>query len=187
MLKIGLMAAFLVCVGLSGFSFGQDAGPRASELAAALDRTKYKKKDKPNVSIEFYIEIRNEPALRASASEYAGIYESEGCRLNLQVGRGGSVIGEGHDSAWENSRGGNYTLKDARIDGAMLSGTKVYENGESKPFEAVFVNRTISNGKNEDQTDTRDTSFGIGFVDSYTRSSKDGMQSYTNRVFLERR
>jgi hypothetical protein len=187
MFRIGLMAAFLVCVGLGGVSYAQDAGTRARELAAALDKTKYKKKEKANISIEFYIDIKNEPALRANAAEYSGTYADDESRLDLRVAADGTVTGGGHDTSPERGQGGDFTLKDARVDGAFLSGTKIYTGGEARKFEAVFVNRTIANGQNAGKIDSRDTSFGIGWVENHSRVSGGSSEYWSNRVFLERK
>jgi hypothetical protein len=160
----------------------QDAR-RAQELATALDKNKYKKKEKANISIEFYIDIKNEPALR-SASEYAGKYEADdqGYSLDLQF-HSGTITGSGTDII--GNREANYTLKDAAINGAVLTATKVYSNGEQRPFEAVFVNRTVSTGKNSSQIESQDTKFGLGFIQ--TASASDADSTWTNRVFLARR
>src|SRR5688572_28573936 len=186
MLRKSLVVAIALFVLAAVNVYAQDAGARARELASALDKTKYKKKEKPMVTVEFYIDIKNEPVVRDVAS-YAGNYASEDSEsnLSLQVNAGG-VSGTGRDWFGESQR--SFTLKDALISGAVLTGTKVYENGEQQKFEAVFVNVTVSNGKNENDINTRDTKFGLGFIQS--ASSVDphkGTQTWTNRVFLERR
>jgi hypothetical protein len=183
MLRISLLIAVMIFVGLSCEIYAQDAGQRTRELAAALDKTKYKKKDKPNISIEFYIDIKNEPALR-SASEYAGKYEADdqGYTLDLRY-QSGAVSGSGTDIIA--GREASFTLKDTAISGALLTATKVYSNGEQRPFEAVFVNRTVSTGKNSSQIESQDTKFGLGFIQ--TASASDADSNWTNRVFLMRR
>jgi hypothetical protein len=70
-----------------------------------------------------------------------------------------------------------FALRDARISGALLTGSKVYENGSTVPFEALFTNRTVSQGKNANEITSRETLFGLGFIQS------EGQ--WTNRVFLE--
>jgi hypothetical protein len=182
MLRISLLIAVMFFAGLSFEVSAQDTG-RAQELAAALDKNKYKKKEKANISIEFYIDIKNQPVLR-SASEYAGKYEADdqGYSLDLRY-QSGSVAGSGKDIIA--GREASFTLKDAAINGALLTATKVYPNGEQRPFEAVFVNRTVSTGKNSSQIESQDTKFGIGFIQ--TASASDVDSTWTNRVFLIRK
>jgi hypothetical protein len=182
MFKLSLLAVILFCIGLSTAVRAQDISQRTQELVAALDKTKYKKKEKKNISIEIYIDVRNEPVVKNNPGEYSGVYLSEesGYRLDIQVAANGSVTGDGYDTAnWQNSDRANFTLKDARIEGALLTGTKVFDNGTSEKLEALFTNRTISSGKNPNEISNRDTSFGIGFIQTNGSS--------TNRVFLERR
>ena len=186
MLRVSLAAALAFFVVVSCDVYAQDSGQQTRELVAALDKTKYKKKEKPNVSIETYIDIKNEAAVRDPV-DYGGSYESEdsGWSLSLHVERGGVVTGSGFDTMnGETSRRRSFVLKDATINGALLAGTIFYENGEQRRFEAVFVNRTVASGKNANEITSRETRFGIGFIET---GRWDGNMSQTRRVFLERR
>jgi hypothetical protein len=184
MLRISLLIAVVFFVGLSCEVYAQDAGSRATELAAALDKNKYKKKEKANISIEIYIDIKNEPAVREDPSAYSGRYDAGDYQLNLNVGRDGSATGEGYDTIGVDARRVSFTLSDARVQGALLTGTKNYNGGQSEKFEAVFANRTVSTGKNANQIESRDTMFGLGFLQA---GNSKGAESWTNRVFLEKR
>ena len=182
--RISLAAALALFVVVSGDAYAQDSGQKTRELVAVLDKTKYKKKEKANVSIETYVDIKNEAAVRDPV-EYGGSYESEdsGWSLSLHVERGGVVTGSGFDAMnGETNRRRSFVLKDATINGALLVGTIVYENGEQRRFEAVFVNHTVASGRNADEITSRDTKFGIGFIATGT-----GSDYLTRRVFLERR
>jgi hypothetical protein len=187
MLRRSLAVAFVVGIGLPCGVYAQDAGARTSALVASLDKTKYKKKEKKNISIEVYVSVTNEAVIR-DAYDYGGNYASEegDYSLTLHVERGGAASGNGRDAI--NDRRMSFTLKDASISGALLSGTKVYENGEQQKFEAVFVNRTVATGKNENEITSRDTKFGMGFIQKGEWSDKEGQHTdRTRRVFLERR
>ena len=178
--RISLAAALALFVVVPCDVYAQDSGQKTRELVAALDKTKYKKKEDANVSIETYIDIKNEAAVRDPV-DYGGDYESEesGCSLSLHVERGGMVTGSGFDAIDGETNRRSFVLKDATINGALLAGTKFYENGEQRKFEAVFVNRTVASGKNASEIASRDTKFGIGFIETGTGSDA--------RVFLERR
>lgn len=189
MFRLSLLIVVAFCIAFTAVGVcGQDAGQKQRELVAALDKTKYKKKEKANVSIEVYVNIKNEAAVREAFS-YGGNYEDqEGqYRLTLHVERGGAATGSGYDTI-NGDRRASFNLRDARIDGALLTATKVYDSGETLPLEAVFVNRTVATGKNENAIDTRDTKFGLGFIQSGNSSDGSGRtMSWTSRVFLERR
>jgi len=165
MFKLFTLIAIALSIGFSGSVAAQDATQRTKDLVAALDKTKYKKKEKANVSIEVYVDIKNVPAVR-DPFEYGGIYESDGYRLDLNVAKGGAATGSGYDTYFENNVRMNFTLKDARIDGALLTATKVYESGETVPFEAVFVNRTSRAGTRPEAITGSDTKFGLAFLQS---------------------
>src|SRR5215210_1908696 len=125
MLRISLVIAVVLFVGLSCEVYAQDSGQRTRELVTSLDKTKYKKKEKANISIEVYVDIKNEPVVREDPAAYSGNYLSEDYRMTLSVAADGSVTGEGYDVVANNTRHVNFTLRDARIQGALLSGTKV--------------------------------------------------------------
>jgi hypothetical protein len=179
MLRLSLAAALALFVVASSDVYAQDSGQKTRELVAALDKTKHKKKEKPNVSIETYIDIKNQAAVRDPV-DYAGSYESEdrGWGLSLHVEPGGVATGSGFDAMNGETNGRrSFVLRDATIDGALLAGTKFYEDGEQRRFEAVFVNHTVASGKNANEITSRGTKFGIGFIEPGTQSV---------RVFLER-
>ena len=178
MSKFALLVLFVFCFGLADTVYAQNTQAKTDELIAALAKTKYKKKEKRNVSIEIYIDIKSEAVVKADVREYAGVYEAESdYRLELRVSADGKIEGNGYDSSMNGSRNRNFTLRDARIDGALLTATKVYENGETEKLEAVFNNRTVTTGKNPNQIENRETRYGLGFIQTYG--------DWTNRVFLE--
>jgi hypothetical protein len=181
MLKIIALIIAVFVTGLSCEVYAQDTSARTQTLVAALDKTKYKKKENKYVSIEIYINIRNEPVVKSNPADFSGSYgtEDNGYRLDLKVAADGSATGSGYDTVnWEDksSSKARFTLKDARVEGALLTGTKVFENGPSEAFEAVFANRTVSTGKNVDSITSRDTRFGLGFIQTH--------KDWTNRAFL---
>ena len=103
--------------------------------------------------------------------------------MSLHGERGGMVTFDAING--ETNRRRSFVLKDATINGALLAGTKFYENGEQRRFEAVFVNHTVASGKNANEITSRDTRFGIGFIETGTWS--DRQDEAMRRVFLERR
>lgn len=181
MLKVLALIIVIFVTGLACHVHAQDAGGRAQALAAALDKNKYKKKEKHNISIEIYIDIKNEVVVKSNPADYTGSYGgNDGYKLDLRVAANGAAEGSGYDTIgfedkWPKR---NFTLRDARVEGALLTGTKVYEDGRNETFEAVFANRTVATGKNAETIHSRDTCFGIGFI----QTNKD----WTNRAFLEK-
>lgn len=106
-----------------------------------------------------------------------GVYQDEnsGNELTIKAAHDGSVEGSGYDDGDAGKL--NYSLKNARIDGGVLTATKVFANGETK-LEAVFVNRTVSSGTNANKIDSRETSYGLGCIERYGPDSQ-------SRYFLE--
>src|SRR5215203_987301 len=179
MSKFAALILFVFCFVLCDTVYAQNAQARTDSLIAALAKTKYKKKERGNVSIEIYINIKSEAVLKANPQEYSGVYQTEGYRLDLRVGADGKAEGSGYDSRFVDAQKVNFKLKDARVEGALLTATKVFDNGETEKLEAVFNNRTVVTGKNPSEIENRETLYGIGFVQSYSEM--------TNRIFLELR
>jgi len=180
MLRIVLLAA-AICLFASAVIVAQSVSDqRTQNLVASLDKTKYKKKDKGAVSVEVFVDIKNRAVVKSSPSEYSGRYAADEYELDLSVNQDGSATGTGYDSQVSGSGRTNFTLKNARVSGALLTATKVYDSGAEIPFEAVFVERTSISGKNPNEISDRSTAFGIGFIQS-------GDSGWTNRVFLEKK
>jgi len=178
MSKFAVLVLFVFCFVLCDTVSAQSSQAKTDALVAALAKTKYKKKEKKNISIEIYIDIKSEAVVKNDVREYSGVYEADSdYRLELSVSADGKVDGRGYDRRSNDSSKQNFTLKDARIEGALLTATKVYENGATENFEAVFNNRTVVTGKNPNQIESRETKYGLGFI----QNNGD----WTNRVFLE--
>jgi hypothetical protein len=155
----GLAAGlFLAAVAVAG-ARRQDAGGRARELAAHFDKDKHKVKEKRGVRVEVFLEMRAEPAAAADAAAYSGAYESEpDYPFELRVSSGGAAEGRGAEPSAGGAR--RFTLRDARVSGAVLTGTKVYEDGGTERVEAVFINLTARHAPGAKGT----TTFGLGVV-----------------------
>jgi hypothetical protein len=145
-----------------------DAQQRAQEMALLFNKTKHKVKEKRGLRIEVYVEVRSEPVVRSNAAEYAGAYEALGAYpFHLQVSANGRIEASGTEPGPQQTR--QFTLRDAKIEGALLTGTKVYTDGATEKFEAVFINRTVRNS----QTDDGATTFGLGVVYDPPKISSD--------------
>jgi hypothetical protein len=183
MFRIVAVIAFAIFVSSFGHVVAQDNAQRTKDLVASLDKTKYKKKEKANISIEVFVDIKNEAVTKNDRSEYSGIYEADGYKLDLLVANDGGATGSGFDSFANGDKPANFTLKNARVDGALLTATKVYDNGTSQPLEAVFVNRNARAGSNPKAVSVDVTQFGLGFI----QTASDQNEGWTNRVFLEKK
>ena len=177
--KFILFTVFILCTGFAGEIYAQNAEQTTQQLITALGKTKHKKKEKKNFSFETYIDVKSEAVVKNNAADYTGIYESSdaGYRLELRVSPDGRAEGNGFATDYRNSERQNFTLRDGKIEGALLTGTLVYANGTTERLEAVFNNRTTVEGKNPNEIENRETKYGLGFIKSYADS--------TNRVFLE--
>ncbi len=145
--------------GAGGAARAQEAGARARELAARFDKDKHKVKEKYGVRVEVFVEMRGEPAPRANPADYTGTYESEpDCPLTLRVSADGSAEGTGFEPSPNGPR--KFTLRGARVNGAVLAGTKVYEGGAAERFEGVFLNLSVRAAP----ADKGKTLFGFGAV-----------------------
>jgi hypothetical protein len=157
----------------------QDAGARARELAAYFNKDKRKVKEKRGVRLEVFLEVRGEPAPRADAALYSGAYESEpDFPLELRVASDGTAEGRGAEPTRGGSR--SFTLRGARVSGALLTGTKVYEDGGTERIEGVFIDRTERHAPGEAGT----TTFGLGVVFD---PPKTGEGFAVTRLFYERK
>ncbi|MDT5120602.1 MAG: hypothetical protein QOC96_84 [Acidobacteriota bacterium] len=158
-----------------------DPQQRAQEIAASFNKSKHQVKEKHGVRIEKFKEVRSEPVVRKDAREYSGTYVADlgaGYTMKVEVGTDGRVQAAGSEPGPNESR--KFTLRDAKIQGALLTGTKVYEDGTTEKFEGVFINRT----ERESQTDSGTTSFGLAVVYDPPKVERDYSFSLT-RLFYK--
>jgi len=163
----------------NAFAQNSNARQKTQELVASLSKSKYKKKERGNFAFEKYIDIKSEAVVKNNVKEYAGNYEAEDSnfRVELLIANDGKIEGNGYETYFQIGNRENFTLKNAKIEGALLTAEKVYSNGRTEKLEAVFINRTVIEGKNPNQIESRKTSYGLGFV--------AGNGNSTQRVFCE--
>lgn len=143
---------------------------RTQAIVASFNKSKHVVKEKYGVRLEKYKEVRSEPAIRANSASYSGTYEVAdlGFILHLRVDASGRVDGSGEEPLAGDARvARSFTLRNAKVDGALLTGTKLYSSGDTAPFEGVFINRTSF----DSPTDRGMTTFGLGVVGTPVRVS----------------
>ena len=157
-MRIGVVIALLVACSLNVTSQQLSNQTRAQAIAAAFTRHKHGIKQKAGVRTEKYKDVRSEPVVRQNDAEYAGTYEIAelGYVINLQVGSDGRVAGSGY----EGQRSRTFRFENAKIEGALLTASKVYRDGVTEMFEGVFLKRTVR----DDPADSGVTTFGLGVV-----------------------
>jgi hypothetical protein len=162
---------------------GSSVRSRTQAIVASFNKSKHVVKEKRGVRFEKYKDVRSAAAIRSNVRDYAGSYEAEGMglSLDLNVDASGNVSANGYERVSMDSQVWRaFTLRNARIQGALLTGTKAYANGVTEPFEGVFINRTSF----DSPTDKGVTQFGLGVAES-SRQVVNGV--YVDRVFYERK
>lgn len=137
---------------------------RAQAILASFNKKKHVVKERFGVRREKFKEIRSEPAARANPAAYSGTYQVVGDLpfvLRLNVDANGRVTGSGEDPM-PNNPGvlRRFTLSNAKIDGSLLTATKLYGSGSTQRLEGVFMNLTTF----ETPTDKGVTVFGLGVL-----------------------
>ena len=158
-MRIVVVIALFVACAINAASQQVSSQTRAQAIAAAFSKQKHVVKAKYGVRTEKYKDVRSEPVVKQNAAEYAGTYEMTdlGYVINLQMGTDGRVQANGSEQG-QQSR--TFKLEDAKIEGALLTASKVYQDGTTETFEGVFLNRTVRNSP----TDSGVTMFGLGVI-----------------------
>ena len=141
----------------------QSAKTRTQAIAASFSKEKHVVKEKRGVRVEKYKRVQSEPVVKANPQDYSGRYEVSdmGLAVQLRVDRNGSVEATGYEPMGPDlSVRRSFTLRNGKIDGALLTATQVFANGTQDRFEGVFMNRTSF----ESPTDKGVTVFGLGVL-----------------------
>lgn len=155
------------------------AQKRSEEILTSFNKRKHEVREVFGVRNERYKEIRSEPVVRRGLGDYAGTYEVPGLGylIRISAGRDGEVGVTGYEPRAGGAQDGarRFRLEGLRLDGALLSGTKVYEDGAREKLEGVFINMTDVEGASPTQIEHRATTFGLGVTGMQVE--KDGVTS----------
>lgn len=153
------MIVLVVACAVSAVSQQLSNQSRAQTIAAAFNKQKHRVKEKYGVRSEKYKDVRSEPVVKQNVADYSGRYEMTdlGYVINIQVGSDGRVVANGYEN---NPQSRTFTLDNARIEGALLTASKVYQDGTTERFEGVFMNRT----HRDSPTDAGVTLYGLGVI-----------------------
>lgn len=161
---------------------------KTKELLAQMNRTEHKVREVMGRRVEKYREIRSEPVLKKSVREYAGDYEvpGRGYTLTLKINENGSIQGSGSELQKQPGRAARtapsrgFTLRNTQITGALLTATKVYDDGETQPMEGVFITRT----DRDSPTEPGRSSFGLGVI-RHALTAADTSVTKSDRLFYQ--
>jgi hypothetical protein len=147
-----------------------DAQIKTQAIVASFNKFKHVTKEKHGIRKEKYKKIQSEPVVKANREDYSGTYEIPdlGFAMHLRVDHSGKVDGDGYEPLMQDPAvRRTFTLRNGRIEGALLTATKVYAGGRTDKLEGVFLNRTSF----ESPTDKGFTTFGLGTVGGPTEVS----------------
>jgi hypothetical protein len=179
-LKLAVILIPVIFAPLSIQAQSRAASARTAELAAMFTKHKHVVKEKRGATREKYKDVRSEPVIRSNPATYSGSYNADfGFALRLTVQPDGRVVGSGREPITASTNvARSFVLRDARVDGALLTGTIVYSDSHSQKLEGVFMNRTSRDSPSEPGY----TVFGLGVITPPTQV--DGLT--VERLFYAR-
>jgi hypothetical protein len=125
---------------------GQTSRQKAEAMAAEFSKQKNKEKEKNGIVTEKHKQIEAKPDFRENPASYAGKYEIDAGEHYIVLRYLPANTLEGDYVTIQNDREQKATLKDIKIDAAIVTATIQYEDGKHVPFEGVFINR-FENGE----------------------------------------
>ncbi|HEY0243133.1 MAG TPA: hypothetical protein VGC52_10785 [Gemmatimonadaceae bacterium] len=169
MTRLASTSVVLSLVGLTGAgalagqqpSAVRSISARTAAIVAAFSKNKHVVKERRGVRHEKYKKVVSEPVLNTNPEMLTGTYEVDdiGSTLILQVSRDGQVSGSGTETLAEGVAR-TFTLKDGKIDGALLIAVKVFRSGRTERLEGAFMNRTSY----DSPTDRGVSALGLGVI-----------------------
>ena len=161
---VAALNLFFVGAGVASAQVAVSMGAQARSQAIAASFSKFKNvnKEKHGVTKAKYLKIESQPVVKANPEDYSGTYEVSdlGFAMRLRVDHSGKVEGTGYEPITDPAVRRMFTLRDGKIEGALITATKAYASGKSERLEGVFIERTTF----ESPTDKGTTSFGLGVI-----------------------
>jgi hypothetical protein len=188
-MRIILAALFFSLWLIPSHVFAQkpDAQQRTEEIVSSLNKTRYQFAEKRGVRREKYKNVRSEPVIKKNIADYSGQYEvpSLGYSLEIRVTNDGNVEATGYEPKdGDAQQPRRFIFKNAKIDGALLTATKVYDDGSTKTFEGVFIDQTNIEGVSPKQIERQSKTFGLGVAQVQVKKAS-GVN--LDRLFYQRR
>ena len=144
---------------------------RSREILASFNKTKHEAREKFGVRREKYKQIHSEPVTRQSLADYAGNYKVLDLGYTLEIARDDAGVSvAGFDAPEDSHSLRRFRLENAHLEGALLTGTKVYDDGVRTPFEGLFINMTDTEGTSPTQVTHTATTFGLGVVGVHVKA-----------------
>lgn len=142
-MRVFVAIALFVACAVNVASQQVSSQTKAEAIATAFNKQKHVLKAKYGVTREKFKDVRNEPDVKQNVAAYAGTYEMAdlGYVITLQVGADGRIQGTGSEQGVQQTR--TFKLQNAKIEGALLTAAKVYQDGTTETFEGAFLSRTV--------------------------------------------
>ena len=141
----------------------QEGNERSREILALFNKTKHEVREKFGVRREKYKQIHSEAVVRRALTDYVGNYEVPDLGYTIQITASAAVTGS--ESQGDSHAVRHFHLEDANLEGALLTGTKVYADGERARFEGIFINMTDTEGVSPTEINHQATTFGLGVIE----------------------
>jgi hypothetical protein len=138
-----------------------DPQTKTKAIVASFNKFKHLTKEKHGIKKEKYLKVQSEPVVKANPEDYSGTYEIPdlGLAMHLRVDRNGKVEGDGYEPLTPDPAvRRTFTLKNGKVEGALVTATKVYTGGYTEKLEGVFIKTTTF----ESPTDKGFSRFGLG-------------------------
>jgi hypothetical protein len=137
-----------------------DPQTKTKAIVASFNKFKHLSKEKHGIRKEKYLKVESNPVVKANPEGYSGTYEIPdlGFAMHLRVDHNGKVEGDGYEPLADPAVRRTFTLKNGKIEGALLTATKVYAGGYTEKLEGVFIEKTTF----ESPTDKGFSRFGLG-------------------------
>jgi hypothetical protein len=181
MFRYAFLLSLLIAFTCTSSAYAQrSVQKRTQAVIEQLNKMKPRKKTLGGVTTELFVEVTFVPTPVADIRDFSGRYADFPtlgfAELKIQVSADGTATGMGYDFRSPEDGRENYTLKDARVSGNLLTGTRLFAD-RSEPFEAVFVIASLREGTTRKDATVTKRAPGIGYV------QKDKMWP---RTFLEK-
>src|SRR5689334_16123110 len=125
------------------------------------------------ITREKYKQIHSEVLVRTRLSDYAGLFKVQDLHYAICISPNEEV--SGYDTEKGSNLQRRFRLLGTHLSGGLLTGTKVYDDGLTAPFEGLFIQVSEADGTSPAKLTHKSSQFALGVLGVHSEIDRENV------------